>query len=228
MLWGSLDGSGLWGRMDSCICLVEFLHCSYETTTTLFTGYESGTESHLVMFDSLGTHRRYSPWNSPGQNTGVGSFSLLQGNLPNPGIEPRSPTLQADSLPAQPQGKPKNTGVGRLSLLQGIIPTQESNRGLLHCRWILYQLNNIPQHKIKSLKFEEKRQICDNQNKMRLLRLILPKIHDGGSIYIYIQTLYSIFFFFFFMSYRKEGTGTRNIFLHILERFGDELLPALY
>ena len=34
------------------------------------------------------------------------------GNLPNPGIEPRSPTLQADSLPAEPQGKPKNTGVG--------------------------------------------------------------------------------------------------------------------
>ena len=31
---------------------------------------------------------------------------------PNPGIEPRSPTLQADSLPAEPPGKPKNTGVG--------------------------------------------------------------------------------------------------------------------
>ena len=33
-------------------------------------------------------------------------------NLPNPGIEPRSPTLKVDSLPAEPQGKPKNTGVG--------------------------------------------------------------------------------------------------------------------
>ena len=41
------------------------------------------------------------------------------GDLPNPGIEPRSPELQADSLPAEPQGKPKNTGVGSLSLLQG-------------------------------------------------------------------------------------------------------------
>ena len=28
------------------------------------------------------------------------------GDLPNPGIESRSPTLQADSLPAEPQGKP--------------------------------------------------------------------------------------------------------------------------
>ena len=51
------------------------------------------------------------------------------------------PTLQADSLPAEPQGKPKNTGVGSLSLLQGIFLTQESNRRLLHCRWILYQLS---------------------------------------------------------------------------------------
>ena len=55
--------------------------------------------------------------------------------------QPRSPALQADSLPAEPQGKPKNTGVGSLSLLQGIFLTQESNQGLLQCRWILYQLS---------------------------------------------------------------------------------------
>ena len=59
----------------------------------------------------------------------------------SPGIEPRFPALRADSLPAEPQGKPKNTGVGSLSLLQGIFPTQESNWGLLHCRRILYQLS---------------------------------------------------------------------------------------
>ena len=47
------------------------------------------------------------------------------GNLPNPGFEPRSPALQEDSLPAEPQGKPKNMGVGDLSLLQWIFPTQE-------------------------------------------------------------------------------------------------------
>ena len=51
------------------------------------------------------------------------------GDRPNPRIEPRSPTLQADSLPAEPQGKPKNTRVGSLSLLQGIFLTQELNRG---------------------------------------------------------------------------------------------------
>ena len=35
-----------------------------------------------------------------------GSHSLLQGNLPYPGIKPRSPVLQADSLPSEPPGKP--------------------------------------------------------------------------------------------------------------------------
>ena len=61
------------------------------------------------------------------------------GDLSNPGIECRSPALQADSLPAEPQGKPKNSGVGSLSLLQWIFPTQQSSQGLLHCRQILYQ-----------------------------------------------------------------------------------------
>ena len=48
-------------------------------------------------------HRLYTPWNYPGQNTGVGS----------------------------------------LFLLQGIFPTQGSNPGLPHCRWILYQLSHM-------------------------------------------------------------------------------------
>ena len=61
----------------------------------------SESESRSVVSDSLRPRGLCSPWNSPGQNTGVGS----------------------------------------LSLLQGIFPTQESNQGLLHCRWILYQLS---------------------------------------------------------------------------------------
>ena len=60
------------------------------------------SESRSVKSNSLRPHGLYSPWNSPGQNTGVGS----------------------------------------LSLLQGIFPTQGLNTGLLHCRWILYQLSH--------------------------------------------------------------------------------------
>ena len=91
------------------------------------------------------------------------------GDLPNPRIESRSPALQADSLPAEPLGKPGNThmlviqlcptlcypmdcspwnspghstGVGSLSLLQGIFLTQGSNPGLPHCRRFLYQMSH--------------------------------------------------------------------------------------
>ena len=63
------------------------------------------------------------------------------GDLPSPGIKPRSFAFQAHSLPAEPQGRPKNTGMSGLYLLQRIFWTQELNCGLLHCRWILYQLS---------------------------------------------------------------------------------------
>ena len=46
------------------------------------------------------------------------SLQRFQKSIPNPGIEPRSPALQEDSLPAELQGKPRNTGVGSLSLLK--------------------------------------------------------------------------------------------------------------
>ena len=80
------------------------------------------------------------------------AFSFSKGSS-QPGIKPRSPTLQADSVPAEPPGKPKNTGVGSLSLLQGIFPTQESNQGLLHCRWILYLLSYQGSPKVKNRLF---------------------------------------------------------------------------
>ena len=102
----------------------------------------SESESRSVVSNSLRSHGLYSPWNSPGQNTGVSSHCLLQTkDLSKPRIKPRSVALQVDSLPAESLGKPKNIGMGSLSLLQQIFPTQESNQGLLHCRWILYQLS---------------------------------------------------------------------------------------
>ena len=52
------------------------------------------------------------------------------GDLPDSGIEPGSPTLQADALPSCH------------FLLQGIFPTQESNLGLPHCRQTLYHLSH--------------------------------------------------------------------------------------
>ena len=49
------------------------------------------SESRSVMSDSLWPHELYSPWNSPGQNTGVGSLSLFQGIFPTQGSNPGLP-----------------------------------------------------------------------------------------------------------------------------------------
>ena len=75
----------------SCLIAIAINYC--------YSNPES--QSCSVVSDSLWLHELCSPWNSPGQKTGVGS----------------------------------------LSLLQGIFPTQGLNPGLLHHRWILYQLS---------------------------------------------------------------------------------------
>ena len=54
----------------------------------LVTESESEIESHSVMSNSLQPHGRYNPWNSPGQNIGVESLSLLQGIFPIQGLNP--------------------------------------------------------------------------------------------------------------------------------------------
>ena len=77
--------------------------------------------SHVRLFVTLG------------QNTGVGSLSLLQGIFPTQGLNP--------SLPHWGWILYQLRHKGSLSLLQQICPTQESNQGLLHCRQILYQLS---------------------------------------------------------------------------------------
>ena len=45
------------------------------------------------------------PWDFPGKSTGVGLPFPSPGDLPDPGVEPGSPTLQADALPPEPPGK---------------------------------------------------------------------------------------------------------------------------
>ena len=102
--------------------------------------------SHSVMSNSFQSQglkpaRFLCPWRFFRQEYWNGLPWPPSGCLPNSGVEPSSPALQADSLPAEPLGMPKNTGVGSLSLLQEIFPTHELNQGLLLCRPILYQLN---------------------------------------------------------------------------------------
>ena len=93
------------------------------------------------MSDPLQHHGLYSPWNSLGQNTGVGSCSHLQGIFPTQGVNPGFLHCRRILHQLSHQGSTRITGVSSLSLLQHISPTQELNWGLLHCRWILYQLS---------------------------------------------------------------------------------------
>ena len=117
---GSLVGCRLWGCTES-----DTTEATYQQLRPPWT---VARQAPLSMGFFRQEYWRVLPLPSPG-------------DLPNPGIEPISPPVQADSLPSEPPGKPKNTGVGSLSLLYGNFLTQELNQCLLHCRRILYQLN---------------------------------------------------------------------------------------
>ena len=83
-----------------------------------------------VTSDSSRLHGLQNRWNSPGQNTGVGSLSFLQGIFPtqgsNPGIKPRSPALQVDSLPTELSGDYKEPG-------SNFQPEERTAKKLAHC-----------------------------------------------------------------------------------------------
>ena len=145
---------GHWGHVQlALVSLWHFLIMVFLFLFSLFVYFFSFwhykiLQAHLGWkLNSLGHVWLFvTPWTIltmefPGQNTGVGSLSLLQGIFPTQESNFRSPTRQEDSLPAEPPGKPKNPGVGSLALLQRIFPTRELNQGLLHCRRILYQLS---------------------------------------------------------------------------------------
>ena len=122
----------------------------------------------------------YSPWNSPGQNTGVGSCSLLQGifptqgsnpgllhcwcilyqlsyqgsprilewvpipstaDLPGLGIEPGSPALQANSLPAELPGNPLYMHKGTIAYMSICMKLKLQCFG--HLMWIANSLDKI-------------------------------------------------------------------------------------
>ena len=73
--------------------------------------FESESVTRSIVSNSLQPHglqpaRLLCAWDSTGRNAGVGCRSLLQGNLPDPGIKSRLTALQADSLPSEPPGKP--------------------------------------------------------------------------------------------------------------------------
>ena len=79
------------------------IHC---VTHVKLTALMWVSESHSVVSDSLWPHGLYSPWNSPGQNTGVGSLSLLQGIFPTQGWSPGLPHCRWILNQLSPQSDP--------------------------------------------------------------------------------------------------------------------------
>ena len=70
---------------------------------------ESESESHSLVSDSLQPPGLYSAWNSPGQNTGVGSLSLLQGIFPTQGLNPGLPHCRQILYQLSHKGSPLET-----------------------------------------------------------------------------------------------------------------------
>ena len=69
-----------------CILFHILFHYGYHRIlNTVSCAIQCESESHSVVADSLQPHGLYNPWNFPGQNTGVGSRSLLQGIFPTQG-----------------------------------------------------------------------------------------------------------------------------------------------
>ena len=119
-----LSGSGAWRegkarmwfqKVVTCCWIVGALGVGYTVLKKLFTGKEMKlwsipaceSESHSVVSDSLQPHRLYNPWNSPGQNTGVGSHSLLQGISPTQGLNPGLPHCGQILYQLSHQGSPR-------------------------------------------------------------------------------------------------------------------------
>ena len=109
----SLDGRGVWRRMDTYICMAESFNCSPKTITTLLIGYDGGLVTELCL-------TLVTPWTVACQAPLSMGFPRQEywsglpfpppqedpsGDLPDSGIEPGSSALQADSLPTEPLGK---------------------------------------------------------------------------------------------------------------------------
>ena len=69
--------------------------------------YDVKSASHSIMSDSLWPHGLYNPQNSQGQNTGVGSLSLLQGIFPTQGLNPGLPHCRQILYQLNHKGNPR-------------------------------------------------------------------------------------------------------------------------
>ena len=133
-----------WPRDGNHICL-HLLHCRqilYHWTTweAPNQGWNE-CESRSVVSSSLWPHGLYSPWNSPGQNTGVGSLSLLHRIFPTQGSNPGLPHCRQILYQLRHKGSPGILEWVAYPFFSRSSWPRKSNQGLLHCMQILNQLS---------------------------------------------------------------------------------------
>ena len=100
VLCGSLDGRGVWGRMNTCICMAESLCCPRETITTLLISY---TPICVLITQSCQILCYPMDYSLPGSSVhGILQARILEWvacppprDLPDPGIELASLTSPA-------------------------------------------------------------------------------------------------------------------------------------
>ena len=108
LLW--LDKTSLLLMSDPCFKLLVFSHTFLAVCipSVLPVCVCAKLLSHVCLFATLWTVARHVPWSMgfsrQGYWSGLPCPSL--GDLPDPGIQPSSPALQADSLPSEPPGRP--------------------------------------------------------------------------------------------------------------------------
>ena len=115
---GSIPGSGRsprvgngnsfnTGKSQGQKRLVGYSPKGHQDSDAIEHAHTQESESRSVLSDSLQAHRLYSLWNSPGQDTGVGSLSLLQGIFPTQKSNPCLPHCRQILYQQSHKGSPR-------------------------------------------------------------------------------------------------------------------------
>ena len=113
------------------------MHCGIRV---MVSNPESESDSRSVMSDSLQPPWTIQSMNSPGQNTGVCSLSLLQGIFPTQGLSPGLPHCRWILYQLSHKGSPRMLEWVAYPFSSTFSPPRNQT-GVLHFRWILYQLS---------------------------------------------------------------------------------------
>ena len=123
------------------ICLISIILVAWKLCFDSFGG-SMWSESRSLMSDSLRPHGLYSPWNSPGQNTGVGSLSLLQGIFPTQGLNPGLPHCRQVLYQLSHRGSPRITQWAAYPFSRGSSQSRNQTRVSCIAGRNLYQLSD--------------------------------------------------------------------------------------